>query len=36
MAVQVSVCDLLFDDWDIDLGGVNFLIELRWKLRGPQ
>jgi hypothetical protein len=36
MAVDMSVCDLLLDDRDIDLGGVDFLIELRWKFRGPQ
>jgi hypothetical protein len=28
--------DLLLDDGDIDLGRVDFLIELWWKLRGPQ
>lgn len=28
--------DLLFDDWDIYLGCVDFLIELGWKFRGTQ
>lgn len=28
--------NLLFDDWDIDLCCVDFLIELGWKFRGTQ
>jgi hypothetical protein len=33
---EVTDHDLLFDDRDINLGRVDFLIKLGWKFRGTQ
>jgi len=32
----MSSYDLLLDDWDVNLGCVDFLVELGWKFRGTQ